>query len=86
MMKKRHSRRPIEQTPSPHRKLYVGTKPGETPPSMQALVIVSKLDPAPSTNGTIDCPGCGGVFRYARLANGKLMGTCDTCITTIPRA
>lgn len=76
-MRKRHSRVNWKQP--------AGKTEKGVPASMQALIDVAELDPAPNTNGTIMCPGCGGTFRWYRSAAGKLMGECDKCTASIPR-
>lgn len=56
-----------------------------TPPAMQALYIIAKLDPKQGESGTIICPGCGGKFNYYRGPTGKLSGSCESCRAYIPR-
>lgn len=60
----------------------------KTPPAMQALVDIAKLDPQPGQQGFIDCPKCGkrtfGWYKEAVI--GKLSGNCTGCGLKLPRA
>lgn len=60
----------------------------KTPPAIQALVIISKLDPQPGDSGVIECPRCAQKsFRWWKeTAIGKLSGACPECGLILPRA
>lgn len=60
----------------------------KTPPAMEALVIISKLDPKPGDGGIIECPNCGhNTFHWWKeAAIGKLSGACRQCGMRLPRA
>lgn len=60
----------------------------KTPPAMQALVEVARLDPQPGESGTIDCPKCGKpTFNWWKeKVIGKLSGGCTECGLRLPRA
>jgi hypothetical protein len=58
----------------------------KTPPAMQALVEIAKLNPKQGDAGFIECPGCGGELRWKREAiSGKLSGSC-ACGVRVPRS
>lgn len=59
----------------------------KTPPAMQALVDICKLDPQPGDEGVIPCPRCMGEFKWWKeQAIGKLSGACTRCGLRLPRA
>jgi predicted RNA-binding Zn-ribbon protein involved in translation (DUF1610 family) len=55
------------------------------PPSMQALVLASKLELKENTSGSFECPQCADTFVAYRGANGKLGGKCENCGLAVPR-
>lgn len=59
----------------------------KTPPAMQALLDIAKLDPQPGAQGVIDCPKCSKpTFNWWKERTiGKLSGGCTSCGLKLPR-